>query len=267
MAEDSGSSPIIIKKIKKGGGGHHGGAWKVAYADFVTAMMALFIVLWILGQSKDVKDAVAGYFKDPVGFSSKKGKNILDGKQGGIVDMGQGANKPGTAEEEALKEKEKKALDAIGEKIVQEMASTPELSDLMDQISVQLVDEGLRIELMESVNDVFFEVGTSQLKPKMVKILKKIGAKLSTMPNRIVVEGHTDARPYGFGNQLGYTNYELSADRANSARRALAAGGLQESHFDQVRGYADKRLKDPKDPFSVVNRRISIIVKYSGKNE
>lgn len=264
MAEDSGSSPIIIKKIKKGGEGHHGGAWKVAYADFVTAMMALFIVLWILGQSEEVKNAVAGYFNDPIGFSSKKGKDLMDGKKGAIIDVGKGMQKS-EMDEKALKEKEKAELDKMGEKIISEMADTPELSDLMNQINIQLVDEGLRIEITESVDDVFFEVGTSQLKSQAVQILKKIGARLADMPNRVIVEGHTDSRPYGVGNQVGYTNYELSADRANSARRALAMGGLTDSHFDQVRGYADKRLKDPQNPFDVVNRRISIIVKYTEK--
>jgi chemotaxis protein MotB len=267
MAEDSGSSPIIIKKIKKGGEGHHGGAWKVAYADFVTAMMALFIVLWILGQSQDVKDAVAGYFNDPVGFSSK-GKDVLNGKKGAIIDVGKGMNNSQQEmDEKAFREKEKGELDKMGEKIAQEITDTPELADLKDQIDIQLVDEGLRIEITESVDDVFFEVGTSQLKPKAVEILKKIGCKLAGMPNKVIVEGHTDARPYGVGNQVGYTNYELSADRANSARRALAMGGLTDTHFDQVRGYADKRLKDPEHPFDVVNRRISIIVKYTGKHE
>lgn len=265
MADDSGSSPIIIKKIKKGGAGHHGGAWKVAYADFVTAMMALFIVLWILGQSAEVKEAVAGYFKDPIGFSSKKGKDLMDGKKGSIIDVGKGMNNNPEADEKAFKEKEKAELDKMGERIIQDMADTPELSDLMNQINIQLVDEGLRIEITESVDDVFFEVGTSQLKQQAVQILKKIGTKLADMPNKVIVEGHTDARPYGVGNQVGYTNYELSADRANSARRALAMGGLTDSHFDQVRGYADKRLKDPQNPFDVVNRRISIIVKYTEK--
>lgn len=266
MADDNGSSPIIIKKIKKGGAGHHGGAWKVAYADFVTAMMALFIVLWILGQSDAVKEAVSGYFKDPIGFSSKKGKDFFDGKRGGLIDLGKQADKK-ELDEQAFREKEKTELTKMGEKILQELSETPELADLKDQISVEFVDEGLRIELTEAVEDVFFEVGTSQLKPKAVQILKKIGQKLSAMPNKVIVEGHTDSRPYGIGNELGYSNYELSSDRANSARRALVLGGLQATHFDQVRGYADKRLKDPSDPLSHVNRRISIIVKYTGKHE
>jgi chemotaxis protein MotB len=266
MADDSGSSPIIIKKIKKGGGGHHGGAWKVAYADFVTAMMALFIVLWILGQSPQVKDAVSGYFKDPIGFSSKKGKDLLDGKKGGLIDLGKSAEQQQQMSEEAVKQKEKAELEQMGQQVMRDLAESPDFSDLMNQIKVEFVDEGLRIEIMESVDDVFFEVGTSQLKPKAVQILKKIGERLSLLPNKVILEGHTDSRPYGYGNQLGYTNYELSADRANSARRAMVGGGLTENHFDQIRGYADKRLKDPKDPYNVVNRRISIIVKYAGKH-
>ncbi|MCU7497462.1 MAG: OmpA family protein [Ignavibacteria bacterium] len=257
MALDEGQGPIIIQKKKKAHGDHHGGAWKVAYADFVTAMMALFIVLWILGQSEKVKQSVSSYFKDPVGFSSKKGKFILDGKGPSPVNVKLQA-------EMASKEMEKQRLDQMGQTIVNEMSQSPEFKDLMDQVKIEFIDEGMRIEIMESFDDIFFEIGTSELKPRALSIIKKIGTELKKLPNKIVIEGHTDARPYS-GNGVGYTNFELSAERANSARRALTASGVRQEQIDEVRGYADKRLRNKDNPLDVTNRRISIIVKYSGK--
>lgn len=248
--------PIIIKKNKKGHGGHHGGAWKVAYADFVTAMMALFIVLWILGQSQEVKEAVAGYFKDPVGFTSNKGRGILDEKGGdAMIDM----NLKAQMEQRAAQKAE---MAKMGESIMNELSTSPEFKDLMDQLSVEFVDEGMRIEIVESANDVFFEIGTADLKKNAVLLLEKIGAQLADINNKVIIEGHTDARPYSNGG-LGYTNFELSAERANSARRALIMGKLPEKRIDSVIGYADQRLRNTQDPYDVLNRRISIIVKYN----
>lgn len=253
---ENGSGPVIIQKKKKSHGGHHGGAWKVAYADFVTAMMALFIVLWILGQSPEVKESVAGYFKDPIGFD-KGGKLKLETKGGdAIMDLGLKSR----LEQQAM---ERKALAEMGENLEKELAGSPEFRDLMDQISIQVVDEGLRIEIMESVNDAFFGSGSSKLEPKTVGLLQEIGKRLAALNNRVIIEGHTDARPYS-GSQLGYSNFELSAERANSARRAMASGGLKENQIDEIRGYADKRLRNLQDPYDVTNRRISVIVKYSG---
>ncbi|MGE5497335.1 MAG: flagellar motor protein MotB [Syntrophothermus sp.] len=251
------NTPIIIQKKKKGHGGHHGGAWKVAYADFVTAMMALFIVLWILGQSDAVKNAVSGYFKDPAGFNLNKSKGVLSGKGASIMEMN-------TKAEIDFKEKEKQKLSKMGETIAQELSQSPEFKDLKDQIKFELTDEGLRIEVQDSYKDAFFEIGTSELKPEARKLLEQVGAELNKLPNKVVIEGHTDSRPFG-GSQLGYTNFELSSERANSARRALTAGGVQENQIGEVRGYADKKLNNKQDPYDVTNRRISIIVKYTGK--
>jgi chemotaxis protein MotB len=256
MSLGEGNGPIIIQKKKKGHEGHHGGAWKVAYADFVTAMMALFIVLWILGQSEQVKQAVSGYFKDPVGFESKS-RGMLNGKGAAIMDMNAKA-------EMDYKEKEMQKLASMGEVLSQELKANPEFKDLMDQIKIEIVDEGLRIEIQDSYKDVFFEIGTSELKPSAQLLLERIGGELAKLPNMVIVEGHTDSRPYS-GNGRGYTNFELSADRANSARRALTTGGLSPVQFDEIRGYADRRLKNKQDPYDITNRRISIIVKYSGK--
>ena len=246
------SQPIIVKKVKKGHGGHHGGAWKVAYADFVTAMMALFIVLWVLGQSEEVKQAVAGYFKDPVGFTINSGLGTA--KTTNInVDV--------TAEL-TLREKQAKQFEAMKGRIMKELEKNPELSGVLDKIEIEMVDEGLRIEMLESSDNIFFGLGSSALNKNAVTILQQIASDLKRLPNKIVVEGHTDSRPFKYGKQNQYDNYDLSAERANAARRALEDGGLSSDQIDEVRGYADKRLRDRKDPYSLVNRRISIILKY-----
>jgi chemotaxis protein MotB len=258
MAFGEESGPVIIQKKKKAHGGHHGGAWKVAYADFVTAMMALFIVLWILGQSEEVKKSVSEYFQDPVGFGDKiqKGKGGIIPTQGnGIIDL----NLKARLERQ---QREKEELSEMSKAIEKEISGNPEFQDLTNQISIEFVQEGLKIELMESMQYVFFDIGSSQLNQKASDILKKIGAQIATMNYNVIIEGHTDSRQYS-GGPLGYTNYELSSERANSARRALVSGGLKEKQIDHVRGCADKKLKNVKDPFDVVNRRISIIVKYS----
>lgn len=244
----------IIKKIKKVHGGHHGGAWKVAYADFVTAMMALFIVLWILGQDQEVKEAVSGYFKDPVGFSSK-GKNILEGNSSQLINLNM-------EEEIQKKEAERQELEKIGEKLKSEISGDTELMNISDQVRVEIVKEGLRIELIDSENDVFFDLGTSELKLDAKRLIQKVGQELSKMPNRIIVEGHTDSRQYN-NNGSGYSNFELSTDRANSAKRALVLGGVSERQIDEIRGFADTRLRNHEDPFSFLNRRISITVKFT----
>ncbi|GJQ63662.1 MAG: flagellar motor protein MotB [Melioribacteraceae bacterium] len=247
--------PIIVKKIE-GGHGHHGGAWKVAYADFVTAMMALFIVLWVLGQSEEVKEAVSGYFKDPIGFGNQQSRNLIPGPQEGFID-------PSMINPQMINEAqaEREALEKMGEEIVAELADKEEFEDLVDQIQVEVTNDGLRIEMIESADDIFFEVGSSSLNNSATTILSKIGTRISDMNNRIVIEGHTDARPFNSRGDL-YTNFELSSDRANAARRALLRGGLKDEQIYEIRGLADRMLKDPEDPYSVVNRRISIIVKF-----
>jgi chemotaxis protein MotB len=246
----------IVKKIKKVHGGHHGGAWKVAYADFVTAMMALFIVLWVLGQNDEVKEAVAGYFKDPVGFSSQ-GQSILNGKNSQLIDLN-------IEEEIKRQEAEKFELEKMGEKLKEDIGKDTELMNISDQVRVEIIKEGLRIELIDSEKDVFFEVGTSELKSDARKLIQTVGKELSKLPNKIIVEGHTDARQYQ-NDGSGYSNFELSTDRANSAKRALVSGGVSEKQIDEVRGFADTRLRDVNDPFSFLNRRISITVKYTSK--
>ena len=253
----SDSPPRIVKKIKKHGG-HHGGAWKVAYADFVTAMMALFIVLWVLSQSAKVQKLVANYFKNPIGFSNK-GKDILVGNEQSIMD-----NKAEYVQSSRAKEMD--ILQKMGNKILGELSENPEFSTLAGQIKIEFVKEGLKIEIVDSSKDLFFEIGTAKLTKPAFLLLQKMGDELSKLPNKIIIEGHTDSRPYGSGPN-GYTNFELSADRSNAARRALTANLMPDSQIDQVRGYADRRLRDKADPFSFVNRRISIIIKYMDNSE
>lgn len=247
-------TPPIIKKKKKGEHGHHGGAWKVAYADFVTAMMALFIVLWVLGQSEEVKEAVAGYFQNPTGISIGTGAGLLKGGAKIINDK--------KAEEMMRRAEEKAQLTKMGEEIVEQLNSQAEFSDLQGKVEIKFIDEGMLIELVESVDEAFFEVGTAVLNKKAQDLLQTIGKKFSAINNRIIIEGHTDARPYPNKGE-GYTNFELSSDRANSARRSLVRGGVNIDQIVEIRGWADKKLRNPNNPFDVYNRRVSIIVKYS----
>jgi chemotaxis protein MotB len=233
--------PIILIKKKVAHAGHHGGAWKVAYADFVTAMMSLFIVLWLLNTNEPVKKAVAGYFRDPSGTAAQTGSDRT----------GAGDNLP-------LRQEDIKNLKTKIEQAIQAQAA---MQSLKDQVQMTITPEGLRIELLESKNGTFFDSGRSQLSPTGDQMLKLLAQQLGKVPNRISIEGHTDAQPYA--GTAGYSNWELSTDRANSARRLMEADGLRTGQVAQVRGYADQQLRLPKSPLDPSNRRISIIVQYA----
>ncbi len=249
---DDHQTPVrIVVKKKKGHAGHHGGAWKVAYADFVTAMMALFIVLWIVGQSSAVKQAIAAYFKDPGVFESGRGGNILQGSQGSAPNPTANMN----AEIERLKTEAKKLEEAI--------KGNADLEKFKDKIEITVTKEGMRIELVENSAGVFFDVGSAKPKPDTVKLLKLIGKEIGQLNNKIVIEGYTDARPYVSPD---YTNWELSSDRANMARRVLEQNGVGKDQIIQVRGFADRNLKHPDKPLDFANRRVSILV-ASGMKE
>lgn len=258
MAEGNSEQPIIIVKKGGGHGGHHGGAWKVAYADFVTAMMALFIVLWILGQSEAVKEAVAHYFNDPAGFSSKSSGVIGSGRK----DSGKRTRNEG--EGINWREAQQKEFSKMKAELETELQSNGNFASLGGQVEIQIADEGLRIELIDNGNNIFFDVGSANLKPQAQELLTTIAKKLNKIDNPIVIEGHTDSRKF-VTNNAQYTNFELSADRANAARRALISGGINPENIDEIRGYADHRLRDPEHPTSFVNRRTSIIIKYAEK--
>ena len=232
-------APIIIKKVNRHGG-HHGGAWKVAYADFVTAMMALFIVLWLMSSSAKVRKAVASYFQDPTG----------QGKQIGSAEAGSG-------ETLALK---KDNMSELGQRLMNAMKEIPEFQQMKDQVHMTVTGEGLRIELLETERGFFFESGSPKPSQNGQDMLLTLARELGKLPNHILVEGHTDAKPFtGDGT---YTNWELSTDRANAARRLMQANGLRADQVVQVRGYAEQRLRNPDDPNDPSNRRVSIIVRY-----
>jgi len=233
-------APIIVIKKKGGHGGHHGGAWKVAYADFVTAMMALFIVLWLMNSSKQLQVAVGGYFKDPTGTAKKVG-----------------TNQSGTGESFPLT---KQNLAELKEQLQKSIRSINDLEKLRKNIEMTVTAEGLRIELMESQNGTFFESGKADVNKSGQEMLVLLAQELGKVPNKVSIEGHTDAKPYG--ERTNYSNWELSSDRANAARRLMQQSGLRADQVSQVRGFADQRLRNPKDPMEASNRRISIIVQY-----
>jgi chemotaxis protein MotB len=232
--------PIIVIRKKSGHGGHHGGAWKVAYADFVTAMMALFIVLWLLNSSVKVKKAVAGYFNDP----------RSEHKETGSDNVGDAENLP----------IDKENVEKLKDRIQKAIQNQKDLEKLAKQIEITITPEGLRIELIEDKNGTFFESGSAALSQSGQQLLGMLAGQLKPLPNHLLLEGHTDARPYSTDN--GYTNWELSADRANSARRLLQADGVGQQQISQVRGYADQMLRVKNDPMDPSNRRISLIVQW-----
>jgi len=283
--------PIIIKKVKKyKRHDAHGGAWKVAYADFVTAMMALFIVLWILASSEQVKKSVEAFFNNPGAFNLVTGKPV-----GGaeinlkvVPQKGEGGEKEKKPLEIKFDQKEtdtvnkellEKALQdsaraanqvvqtgEVLKKYFQELQSKyPQLKELLQSIMIEITSEGLRIELLENKESLFFKVGSSQLTPQAIEILKVLGKEIGKLPNNIVIEGHTDSRKYS-GKSI-YSNWELSTERANSARRVLAQSGLWDGQISQVVGYADTKLRNPQNPFDLVNRRVSILIKQFGVNQ
>lgn len=239
MSKD-GHQAIIVIKRKKGHAAHHGGAWKVAYADFVTAMMALFIVLWLLSSNEEVKKAVGGYFNDPTGTGNMAGTSMAS--MGEVVLLA------------------KDDMDQLKEKIEQAMQQIPKFEEMKDQVQMTVTGEGLRIELLETDKGMFFQSGSASASENGRELLELLARNLSKLPNDLVIEGHTDAKPYS--NKGGYSNWELSADRANSARRYMTEIGLREDQVKQVRGFADQQLRKPDDPENPGNRRVSVIVKY-----
>lgn len=252
------NQPVIIVKKKKGGhGSHHGGAWKVAYADFVTALMAFFLVMWIVGQSAQVRAAVAGYFRNPGLFDYEKSSSMVPGGQKGILPE----QKPGTGAD-AMSDADK--LEEAAARIRQALGGLPELNRVKDQIEIRMTAEGLRIELLESPAGGFFDSGSAKMNVAGERVLVAIAHELAVVPNGVVFEGHTDSRPYS--SEDGYTNWELSADRANTARRVMQRGGLAASQVHGVRGCADTHLRTPSDAFNARNRRVTIIVQHLQKS-
>lgn len=256
MAADKSKKVVIVRKKKVAGGGHHGGSWKVAYADFVTAMMAFFMVMWILGMDDKVKQAVEGYFANPVGY--KKGYGA------GASPISSGASPAKAATQQVrilMRGAESQSFARAATQIKQLIASDPSLRQLHANVEVTVSKEGLRIELVESGDgEKFFPVGSTAMKPAAVIALQLVAPAISALANPVVIEGHTDAATYGAG--APYNNWDLSAERANAARRVLEASGLPGERVDEVRGMADRRLRVPDDPYAAANRRISILLPY-----
>jgi chemotaxis protein MotB len=232
--------PIIVIKKKGGHGGHHGGAWKVAYADFVTAMMSLFIVLWLMGSSEKVKKAVAGYFNDPKGTGSMLGTTM-------------------TGTGEAITVQANDQMQKLKDKLEAEIKAKKEFEKLSKQIEITITAEGLRIELIEDKNGTFYQSGSAHISDIGQELLGLLAGELKTLPNELLIEGHTDATQYS--TDANYSNWELSADRANSARRLLQENGVRSDQVTQVRGYADMMLRVKSNPHDPSNRRISLLVK------
>ncbi|MBK7115671.1 MAG: flagellar motor protein MotB [Proteobacteria bacterium] len=281
MADES-KRPIIIVKKKITAGGHHGGAWKVAYADFVTAMMAFFMVMWLVASvSKEQRAAMFEYFKNP---SMEQGQSVKaapgqagpGGASTSVIDLGGGMDAPPTmntpdqgmsetppniTEDEArqvAREAEKQQLTTLMDELKEAIDKSVAMEPFKDQLLLDITPEGLRIQIVDKQNRPMFDLGKSQLKDYTAQILKEVAKYLNTVPNRISLSGHTDSN--AFGVTRNYSNWELSADRANAARRALLEGGLEQAKIARVVGLASSVLFDRQNPYNPINRRISIIV-------
>ena len=273
---DEGLRPIIVKRIKKGGGGHHGGAWKIAYADFVTAMMAFFLLMWLLGSTtKGDLNGISEYFKTPLKVAMQGGSGSGDSSSvipGGGKDLTrkEGQVKAGddpsttkktfnlTAAKQAMEREEKQRLQGLKERLQQKIESTPALQKFKNQLLLDFTSEGLRIQIVDEQNRPMFPSAKADLAAYTREILTEIGPILNDVPNKIGLSGHTDSTPYV--SDAGYSNWELSADRANASRRELVRGGLGDDKVLRVVGLASAAPLDRTDPFNPINRRISIIV-------
>ena len=280
--------PIYVKRKKVVAGGHHGGAWKVAYADFVTAMMAFFLVMWLVASvSKEQRAAIFDYFKNPSmeqGSAPKPapGMNGPGGASTAAVNLRGGMDAPKSAqqlpgvgsalmaqpqaavdaspspEQVAAEEAERRNLEALQQQLREAIAKSQALEPFKDQLLIDITPEGLRIQIVDAQNRPMFDLGSSQLKDYTADILHELATYLNDVPNNISLSGHTDTTPYAGSN--GFSNWELSADRANAARRALLEGGLADEKISRVVGLASAVLFDKKQPTNPINRRISIIV-------
>ena len=274
MGEDLAQRPIVIKRIKKVAGGHHGGAWKIAYADFVTAMMAFFLLMWLLGSSTKAKlEGISEYFKTPLKVALSGGSSVANTDSilvGGGEDFTrqEGQVLKGVVKEEKVDEKTKKVLreraerirlEGLKKKIEQAIEANPSLKKFENQLLLDITSDGLRIQIVDEQNRPMFALGRADLQPYTKTILREIGKMLNDVPNKISLSGHTDAKPFPSGDK-GFSNWELSADRANTSRRELVAGGMDTDKVLKVVGLSSAVLFDKNDAFNPINRRISIVV-------
>ncbi len=275
MADDLSQRPIVIKRIKKVAGGHHGGAWKIAYADFVTAMMAFFLLMWLLGSSTQSQlEGISEYFKTPLKIAFMGGSSIGETNsliKGGGTDLtrqhGQVKNGEIITNDKAnkqaikvIKERiELEKLEGLKKKIEEAIQANPQLQRFANQLLLDITTDGLRIQIVDEQNRPMFALGRAELQPYTRTILREIGKMLNEVTNKISLSGHTDAKPFPSGDK-GYSNWELSADRANASRRELIVGGMDANKMLQVVGLSSAVLFDKDDPLNPINRRISIVV-------
>ena len=257
MAARGGKKIIIVKKKIVAAGGHHGGSWKVAYADFVTAMMAFFMVMWILGMDDKTKKAIEGYFANPVGYKQGYGAGSSPVSTG---------SSPSTLQRTPLRmivrSTEQKSFEKLRQQILDKVARSDSLKRLNALVEVQVTNEGLRIELIETgTGDVYFPLGSARMKPATLLALQLIGEELALLQHNVVLEGHTDGAKFGADGSYG--NWELSSDRANAARRVLEVTGVSGGRIVEVRGYADTHPRVTEDRMAAANRRISILLPFS----
>ncbi len=268
--------PIVVKRVKRAAQAHHGGSWKIAYADFVTAMMSFFLLMWLLGSTTRADlQGIAEYFQTPLKVALAGGSGSGDSSsliKGGGKDLTrtEGQLKRGEIREEKkainlkvaeaeIAQRDKMVLKGLKERIERAIESNPTLKPFRNQMLIDITSEGLRVQIVDEYNRAMFATGSAELKPYSREILRAVGRLLNDVPNRIGISGHTDAQPYSGGN-AGYSNWELSADRANAARRELIAGGLKDDRTLRVVGLSSAVLFDAANPLNPVNRRISIIV-------
>ncbi len=278
MASNDAKPTVIVRRVKKiQGGGHHGGSWKVAYADFVTAMMAFFLVMWLLAStSKPERAAISEYFRNPSplsgtsstpapGMAGPGGASTSMIKLGGATDISRGnSNDPFQNQRESIptpvdeREREKQQLEALKQELEEAISKSQALEPFKDQLLLDITSEGLRIQIVDKQNRPMFDMGSAKLMPYTREILRELSHFINQVPNHISISGHTDITAYS--TQLGYSNWELSADRANAARRALLEGGMGEDKVARVVGLSSSVLFDKTDPQNPINRRISIVV-------
>ena len=268
--------PVIIKRVRRGGHAAHGGAWKIAYADFVTAMMAFFLLMWLLGSTTEGdRKGIADYFNSPLKISMLGGSGSGDSshviKAGGQdLTRSSGQVKNGDVPSERRKinllaaeaesrKAEAERLEALKKHVEAQLVANPKLAQMSAQIKLDMTEDGLRIQIVDARNRPMFDSGSALVKPYMRELLAEIGRALVEVPNRLTLEGHTDATPYS-GGEGGYSNWELSSDRANASRRELIAGGLPAERVLRVQGLASSVPMDAADRFNPANRRISITV-------
>ena len=264
------TQPIIVKRVKKVAGGHHGGAWKIAFADFATAMMAFFLVMWLMSSATpEQKKLISGYFQDPIGFTESASPHVID--LGGTptpspdrtlnpeLEPAQSEAQIDAQQAETFAEQiERERLELLLQELQNKVDENPELQKFRDQILFEITQDGLRIQIMDAENRPMFALGSAQLQPYFEDILLALVETIAAVPNKISISGHTDAKPFSGRGDFG--NWELSASRANAARRTLVYGGYPEEQIARVVGYASSALFDRKDPFNPVNRRIDILV-------